>query len=87
MAVPPLADRAEPFLSRVRAGLGGRTAELEQLMSRFVTVGGTRRWADARVGEPEERGGALPHWMPPRPWSPHGARATRASRLPSTPPS
>jgi len=29
--VPQAADRAEPFESRVRAGLAGRTAELEQL--------------------------------------------------------
>lgn len=29
--VPQVADRAEPFVSRVRAGLAGRTAELEQL--------------------------------------------------------
>ena len=28
--VPQVADRAEPFASRVRAGLAGRTAELEQ---------------------------------------------------------
>jgi hypothetical protein len=26
-----VADRAEPFISRVRAGLAGRTAELAQL--------------------------------------------------------
>jgi transposase-like protein len=29
--VPQVADRAAPFVSRVRAGLAGRTAELEQL--------------------------------------------------------
>jgi putative transposase len=29
--VPQVADRGEPFVSRVRAGLAGRTAELEQL--------------------------------------------------------
>ena len=29
--VPQVADRAEPFASRVRAGLAGRTAELERL--------------------------------------------------------
>ena len=29
--VPQVADRAEPFVSRVRAGLAGRTAEVEQL--------------------------------------------------------
>ncbi len=29
--VPPVADRTEPFVSRVRAGLAGRTAELERL--------------------------------------------------------
>jgi putative transposase len=29
--MPQVADRAEPFVSRARAGLAGRTAELEQL--------------------------------------------------------
>jgi hypothetical protein len=29
--VPQVADRAEPFISRVRAGLAARTAELERL--------------------------------------------------------
>jgi putative transposase len=29
--VPQVTDRAEPFVSRVRAGLAGRTAELERL--------------------------------------------------------
>jgi putative transposase len=29
--VPQVADRAEPFVSRIRAGLAGRTAELERL--------------------------------------------------------
>src|SRR5438132_12630721 len=29
--VPQVADRAEPFVSRVRAGVAGRAAELEQL--------------------------------------------------------
>jgi hypothetical protein len=37
--VPQVADRSEPFVSRVRAGLAGRTAELEQLAARCTRAG------------------------------------------------
>jgi transposase-like protein len=37
--VPQVADRAEPFVSRIRAGLAGRTAELERLGRRAVRPG------------------------------------------------
>jgi hypothetical protein len=37
--VPQVADRAEPFVSRVRAGLAGRTAELEQLAVECTRAG------------------------------------------------
>jgi transposase-like protein len=41
--VPQVADRPEPFVSRVRAGLAGRTAELEQLAVEMYARGlGTR---------------------------------------------
>jgi hypothetical protein len=41
--VPQVADRAEPFASRVRAGLAGRTAELERLaVERFARGLSTR---------------------------------------------
>jgi len=46
-SVPQVADRAEPFVSRVRAGLAGRTAELERLavemFARGLSAGTSRR--------------------------------------------
>ena len=45
--VPQVADRAEPFVSRVRAGLAGRTAELEQLAVEMYARGLSTRDIEA----------------------------------------
>src|SRR5439155_18706146 len=45
--VPQVADRTEPFVSRVRAGLGGRTAELEQLAVEMYARGLSTRDIEA----------------------------------------
>ena len=45
--VPQVADRAEPFVSRVRAGLAGRTAELEQLALEMYARGLSTRDIEA----------------------------------------
>jgi len=45
--VPQVADRAEPFVSRVRAGLAGRTAELEQLAVEMYAPGLSARAIEA----------------------------------------
>src|SRR6266850_3796255 len=45
--VPQVADRPEPFVSRVRAGLAGRTAELEQLALEMYTRGLSTRDIEA----------------------------------------
>ena len=45
--VPQVADRAEPFRSRVRAGLAGRTAELEQLAVEMFARGLSTRDIEA----------------------------------------
>src|SRR6267142_1003095 len=45
--VPQVADRAEPFSSRIRAGLAGRTAELEQLAVEMYARGLSTRDIEA----------------------------------------
>jgi mutator family transposase len=45
--VPQVADRVEPFVSRVRAGLAGRTAELEQLAVEMYARGLSTRDIEA----------------------------------------
>jgi putative transposase len=45
--VPQVADRAEPFASRVRAGLAGRTTELEQLAVEMYARGSSTRDIEA----------------------------------------
>jgi hypothetical protein len=45
--VPQVADRAEPFVSRVRAGLAGRTAEPEQLAVEMYARGLSTRDIEA----------------------------------------
>ena len=45
--VPQVADRGEPFVSRVRAGLPGRTAELEQLALEMYARGLSTRDIEA----------------------------------------
>src|SRR2546428_2867971 len=45
--VPQVADRAEPFVSRVRAGVAGRTAELEQLAVEMYARGLSTRDIEA----------------------------------------
>jgi transposase-like protein len=45
--VPQVADRAEPFVSRVRAGHAGRTAELEQLAVEMYARGLSTRDIEA----------------------------------------
>ena len=45
--VPQVADRAEPFVSRVRAGLAGRTAELERLAVEMYARGLSTRDIEA----------------------------------------
>lgn len=45
--VPQVADRAEPFVSRVRGGLAGRTAELEQLAVEMYARGLSTRDIEA----------------------------------------
>ena len=44
---PQVADRSEPFVSRVRAGLGGRTAELERLAVEMFARGLSTRDIEA----------------------------------------
>jgi transposase-like protein len=46
-AVPQVADRADPFVSRVRAGLAGRTAELERLAVEMFARGLSTRDIEA----------------------------------------
>ena len=46
-AVPQVADRAAPFVSRVRAGLAGRTAELERLAVEMFARGLSTRDIEA----------------------------------------
>src|SRR5205807_8233640 len=45
--VPQVADRPEPFVSRVRAGLAGRTAELERLAVEMFARGLSTRDIEA----------------------------------------
>src|SRR5438046_6321411 len=45
--VPQVADRPEPFVSRVRAGLAGRTAELERLAVEMYARGLSTRDVEA----------------------------------------
>ncbi len=45
--VPQVADRAEPFVSRIRAGLAGRTADLEQLAVEMFARGLSTRDIEA----------------------------------------
>ena len=46
-SVPQVADRPEPFVSRVRAGVAGRTAELEQLALEMYARGLSTRDIEA----------------------------------------
>jgi putative transposase len=46
-SAPQVADRAEPFVSRVRAGLAGRTAELERLAVEMFARGLSARDIEA----------------------------------------
>jgi putative transposase len=48
--VSQVADRAEPFVSRVRAGLAGRTAKLEQLAVEMYARGLSTRDIEAAFG-------------------------------------
>ena len=45
--VPQVADRADPFVSRIRAGLAGRTAELERLAVELFARGLSTRDIEA----------------------------------------
>src|SRR5215470_12225419 len=45
--IPQVADRAEPFVSRIRAGLAGRTAELERLAVELFARGLSTRDIEA----------------------------------------
>ena len=55
--VPQVADRAEPFVSRVRGGLAGRTAELEQLAVEMYARGLSTR--DIEAAFRDASGGSL----------------------------
>jgi putative transposase len=55
--VPQVADRAEPFVSRVRARLAGRTAELERLAVEMFARGLSTR--DIEAAFADETGGSL----------------------------
>jgi len=55
--VPQVADRAEPFVSRIRAGLTGRTAELEDLAVEMYARGLSTR--DIEAAFQEAGGGSL----------------------------
>ena len=48
--VPPVADRAEPFAPRVRAGLVGRPAELQRLAVEMFARGPSKRRFAMRAG-------------------------------------
>jgi transposase-like protein len=52
-AVPQVADRAEPFASRIRAGLAGRTAELERLAVELFARGLSTRDIEATFQDAE----------------------------------
>ena len=51
--VPQVADRAEPFVSRIRAGLAGRTAELERLAVELFARGLSTRDIEAAFRDAE----------------------------------
>ena len=51
--VPQVADRAEPFASRIRAGLAGRTAELERLAVELFARGLSTRDIEATFQDAE----------------------------------
>ena len=55
--VPQIADRTEPFVSRVRAGLAGRTAELERLAVEMFARGLSTR--DIEAAFRDATGGSL----------------------------
>jgi hypothetical protein len=55
--VPQVADRPEPFVSRVRAGLAGRTAELERLAVEMYARGLSTR--DVEAAFRDATGGSL----------------------------
>jgi len=50
-AVPQVSDRAEPFESRIRASLAGRTAELERLAVELFARGLSTRDIEAAFGD------------------------------------
>ncbi len=56
--VPQVADRAEPFVSRVRANLAGRTAELERLAVEMFARGLSTR--DIEAAFRDARGASVP---------------------------
>jgi transposase-like protein len=52
-SVPQVADRSEPFVSRLRAGLAGRTAELERLAIELFARGLSTRDIEAAFQDAE----------------------------------
>jgi len=48
--VPQVAGRAEPFVSGIRAGLAGQTAELERLAVELFARGLNRRVVETALG-------------------------------------
>src|SRR5439155_6095177 len=92
--VPQVTDRAEPFASRVRASLAGRTAELERLaVEMFARVEYDRRAprGGGRHGVPPRTSrstSSTPEWMRPLVATRAGASRSRAppDRLVMRPP-
>jgi len=58
--VPQVADRVEPFVSRVRAGLAGRTAELERLAVEMFARGLSTRDIEAAFRDAKRRRSSPP---------------------------
>jgi putative transposase len=52
-SAPQVADRAEPFVSRIRTGLAGRTAELERLAVEMFARGLSTRDIEAAFRDAE----------------------------------
>jgi transposase-like protein len=79
--VPPVADRAESFVSRVRAGLAGRTAELERLAVGLFARGLSAR--DIEAAFRDATGASVPRrsavsQVTERLWQEYEAFASRA---------
>ena len=76
--VPQVADRAEPFVSRVGAGLAGRTAELEQQDHPACVRGAAGAEAHVRRGDPRCRPVARDYsWRVRATAAPRDSRGTR----------